>query len=338
MSVSRFDTSEAAPTEQLEYWNESICKVFIAMESAPYSPRTHDDQTRHRYRGSLETLDMGRIQLTRVECDSSLVQHKRYHVAQVDEDVCLLHMQLSGESVNRQRGNAAHLSPGEFTVCDSATPYSVDFDRPIEMIVVKIPHSLVDPRMLASRQLFASPQGQRGEVPPLLQRHLENAWDYRHQITSDAQRQHLADATLSIIHCTLEQAGVLRGQAQRRNDFLGKAAHQYVCMHATDPRLCASQVAAALNVSERTLRYAFADQATTFSALLAKVRVAKAKTLLREQPRGHQRRIIEIALRCGYQSASHFNRQFRAQVGMAPTAYRDQPNAAPHTLEGSGER
>ncbi|MEM9386465.1 MAG: hypothetical protein AAGA68_15520 [Pseudomonadota bacterium] len=209
MSVTRVDTSEAAPREQLEYWNESICKVFIAMESSPYSPRARDDQARLRYRGSLETLDMGPIQLTRVECDSSLVQHKRYHVAQVDEDVCLLHMQLSGESVNRQHANAAHLSSGEFTICDSAQPYSVDFERPIVMMVAKIPHALCDPRLLGSPQLFGTRQGHQAGVPPLLQHHLEGAWRHRHQIVTESQKQHLADATLSILHCTLEQAGAL---------------------------------------------------------------------------------------------------------------------------------
>ncbi|MEM9386466.1 MAG: helix-turn-helix transcriptional regulator [Pseudomonadota bacterium] len=78
----------------------------------------------------------------------------------------------------------------------------------------------------------------------------------------------------------------------------------------------------ALNVSERSLRYAFADLNTTFSTLVAEARVAKAKALLRDESQREQR-IIEIALRCGYQSASHFARQFRERVGMAPTAYRE---------------
>jgi AraC-like DNA-binding protein len=58
----------------------------------------------------------------------------------------------------------------------------------------------------------------------------------------------------------------------------------------------------------------------TFRAYVAQARVEQARTLLLNS---HQR-IGQIASDVGLQSASDFNRVFKASVGMTPTEFRRQ--------------
>lgn len=57
-----------------------------------------------------------------------------------------------------------------------------------------------------------------------------------------------------------------------------------------------------------------------FVEYLTRIRVEEAATLLR----GSDRSIAEIALACGFQSISHFNRRFRSVTGRTPSEHRRQ--------------
>jgi AraC-like DNA-binding protein len=58
----------------------------------------------------------------------------------------------------------------------------------------------------------------------------------------------------------------------------------------------------------------------TFRAYVAQARVAQARSLLL----GTRQRIGEIASATGFQSASDFNRVFKAAVGLTPTDFRQR--------------
>jgi AraC family carnitine catabolism transcriptional activator len=80
-------------------------------------------------------------------------------------------------------------------------------------------------------------------------------------------------------------------------------------------------VAAALNVSRRTLDRRFADAlGRTVHDELTAVRMQLARTLLTETSQS----VAEISIACGYESAPSFSRAFRSQSGSWPTEYRNQ--------------
>jgi transcriptional regulator GlxA family with amidase domain len=57
---------------------------------------------------------------------------------------------------------------------------------------------------------------------------------------------------------------------------------------------------------------------------VAQARVERARTLLLDS----QQRIGEIASAAGFQSASDFNRVFKATAGMTPSEFRNQRDSA----------
>ena len=103
-------------------------------------------------------------------------------------------------------------------------------------------------------------------------------------------------------------------------DSLIRSAVEFIRKHAGEA-MGVKQVAAALDVSRRTLDRRFADAlGRTVHDELTAVRMQLARNLLTESAQT----VAEIAIACGYESAPSFSRAFRSQSGCWPTDYRNQ--------------
>jgi AraC-like DNA-binding protein len=113
--------------------------------------------------------------------------------------------------------------------------------------------------------------------------------------------------------------GVL--DSQLHDDVYYRAA-AYMREHHGSAGLKVAAIARAVGVSERALFAAFDSKELSPHKYLNRIRVETAKSLLS----GSDTRagIMSIALRCGFDNLSTFNRQFRAHTGMAPTEYSAQ--------------
>ncbi len=78
------------------------------------------------------------------------------------------------------------------------------------------------------------------------------------------------------------------------------------------------QVAAALNVSDRTLRRRLAREGVSFRGLLEEIREQLAEELLVTGGLP----VAEVAGRLGYPEVSSFSQAFRRWKGVSPRAYR----------------
>lgn len=102
---------------------------------------------------------------------------------------------------------------------------------------------------------------------------------------------------------------------------------RYVSDHMAE-EIRQAQVAECLGLSSPAFSHFFrAATGETFVQFVNRARVHEACKLLSAT----QATIIEIAMRCGYENISNFNRQFRALRGMSPSEYR-------HSLRQRAER
>jgi len=85
--------------------------------------------------------------------------------------------------------------------------------------------------------------------------------------------------------------------------------------------LSASAVAARHRLTTRYMQMLFETEGATFTQFLRDERLARAYKLL-SSPRWRDRKIVEIALACGFNDLSHFNRAFRACFGATPSDVR----------------
>ena len=120
------------------------------------------------------------------------------------------------------------------------------------------------------------------------------------------------------------------------DDFLGRRsapetirtnlvteARQYVDLYSSSQTLTAAAVAAALQVSTRTLQKAFEPEGTTLARTILESRLTKARSLI-ERDRSNALSISGIGVRSGFASASAFSRAFSGRYGSSPRDWRDR--------------
>ncbi|MBX3174682.1 MAG: AraC family transcriptional regulator [Gemmatimonadaceae bacterium] len=116
------------------------------------------------------------------------------------------------------------------------------------------------------------------------------------------------------------RAAELLAKLPAEDDTCGRVRHEIATLLARgEPRIGA--VASRLALSARTLNRRLADADTSFSALLAEVRRARAEMLLQDRSLS----CSEIAFLLGYAEPAAFTRAYRRWTGRTPQAARALP-------------
>jgi len=85
-------------------------------------------------------------------------------------------------------------------------------------------------------------------------------------------------------------------------------------------KLTLEEIANSVHISPTYLSRVFKrETGTSMVDFLNRIRIEKSKELLAN----HQIRLIEVALQCGFESQSYFNRMFKQVCGMTPQQYRN---------------
>lgn len=116
------------------------------------------------------------------------------------------------------------------------------------------------------------------------------------------------------------------------NDHLMDRILLYLRMHATNPTLSTTEIAAAHAISARKLFQLWQSQPLSLSDTIMQLRVESARRRLIAQP---NLTIAAVARACGFIDASHFSRRFRSVLGCTPTDWRTQHR---DHFPGAGER
>lgn len=95
-------------------------------------------------------------------------------------------------------------------------------------------------------------------------------------------------------------------------------ARDVIASNIANPDLNIDFVAGILNVSSRHLSRSFKKQGLTFTKFVTHERVNRAADLLRQTNLS----VTNIAIACGFRSASQFSRTFAAVKGQSPSDYR----------------
>ncbi len=73
-----------------------------------------------------------------LKSDAAVVRHSRAHVARSSGAYFLARFQLDNESVCSQGGEDVHLRAGDFSLCDTARPYQLAFDRSVSILTLRV--------------------------------------------------------------------------------------------------------------------------------------------------------------------------------------------------------
>jgi AraC-like DNA-binding protein len=104
-----------------------------------------------------------------------------------------------------------------------------------------------------------------------------------------------------------------------RNDVVSRVRSK-IAEHLPTGRIDEAEIAAAINLSQRSLQRRLSEQQMPFTRVLEDTR----RELSREYVRDPQRSINEIAYLLGFAEPGNFSRAFKRWYGKTPSQYRDR--------------
>jgi AraC-like DNA-binding protein len=211
---------------------------------------------------------------------------------------------------------------GQAGIVDSDTPFRAqhapDGELPYDAYQIVIPPDVFF-RHLGEAELFSEPfhlEGVHGKVIQGLIEMIVALGDSLARQTAHSLSLALLDAIGDHLRSNKFELPQRRKVSEQRLADV----ESFIAMHLTDPAISYEKVAASCGISARYLSYLLKANNTTFSELLWKNRLPKAREWLVSQSGKFS--IHEIAYMSGFKSASHFSRKFKETYGLSPREYR----------------
>jgi len=306
--ASRFDEQGGATRTGLDAWNAVVASTFDNLVV---------DADREGFEGSMDVRDLGGMDLSRVTSSAAVVRRGRSTLAQ--RPYFKLHVQDLGASLNLQDGREAVLGEGDLMLCDPARPYTIRFDDPNRMLVLRIPSErladrMADPEALCGRRLAGD-----GLAGALLTSFIRTLWINAGRDAAPVGEA-VQEAALSLLSAAAQESD---GSPRTARDIepgqgAGARIKRFIDENLCDPDLSVGRVAEALGVSPRYVQMVFAGMATTPLAYIRRKRLERAAKALREGACN----ITDLSFGLGFNDLSHFSRAFKAFYGVGPREFR----------------
>ncbi len=304
----RWSTLNIAAPKRAEFWREATAQSFL-----PMSPRLDrlDD-----FRAVMVHRSIDLLSLNEVRAPSHGMARTSSDLAHGGQQFIFLNLYLRGRSRVSQSGLSAEAAKGRLLMFASDSIFELEQPDPIELL------SLAVPRDLLQREIdlgAASPMLIAESAPALL---LENQIRTLAQWQEDLPQKDaelISDSLIGILRAALT-SHIPTEERSSGHRFLHSGIRQLVERRYADPEFSAKRAADELGLSVRTLHARLARDGQTFGASLLAYRLERAHSML-----GLARteaNLSELALQCGFVSASHFARSFKARYGVSPSSFR----------------
>lgn len=222
-------------------------------------------------------------------------------------------MSPGGRCRVRQQNREHTTQPGELILVDSCVPYSIDLPEDGELL------SLAVPRDWLLKFCPRAPDRTASKIRVSTVSHLLGLqmMELTRLPDIDAHMSGvICQAMITLLAGTLMEGDVNPAVSSTRLQRLKKL----ITSNFGDPDFGPSQAAGLLGISLRNLHLVLAQAGSTFGAELHKYRLEQARQMIRQSDFGAS--ISQVATDCGFKSAEHFSRSFRALYGEAPSRFR----------------
>lgn len=201
------------------------------------------DASHDGFEGVLDVRRFGGLDLSRIASSSAVVRRLRPSSSREHARYFKLHIQESGSSLNIQDGHEAVLGPGDLMLCDSSRPYSIRFDAPNRMLVLRLPEDRIATRFEDPDALVGRRMGVESLGASLLSAFVHNLWTAPAANDEDDCEGLLLDAALNL----LAAAQGLAAPGEPQASGVKQRIRRFVDENLRDPELSVGGVARALD-------------------------------------------------------------------------------------------
>lgn len=315
-TVQRWSTSEVPASDRLDY--------FAAALSEAITPMSLGQADAQGFHAELSSAFLGEIRVSKTKGAPHSAFRGRSELARDGARSFNLLMTLQAPWTADHRGSVRML-PRDVLVIDSDKAFKTDVRQAFVAVNVAVTEPwlrrwIPDPQMLAARRIPGDSawgltlSAYLGELTP----ELAAAPPMPLSVMADQVGSLLALMASSMTPSSLNSSPAVRELHVRIDECIAQ--------RCTELELTATDVAASINVSVRTLHRALAAKGVTFGASLIDARANVAIRML-TSPSFRRVALAEIGRRAGFFSPSHFARVIRIRTGRTPRQLQKEGSA-----------
>lgn len=302
--------------DRFEVWREHILRTVEPVTI------TCDDPARFTARFS--TMVLGPVRISAHTVSGLAGQRTPRLIRRSDPETFQLVLTMRGRATLAQDQRVAELGPSDLTLYHTSRPYRwlAGGHESSDALLMSFPGALLPFARHQVERLTATAFSGRDHIGGLLANALTTLADdgttYR---GPDAVRLGtvLMDLVTALLAHRLDAESVVSPASARRTLLMRIQA--YIERDLTNPRLSPAAIAAAHNISIRTLHRLFTTENVTVAAWIRARRLDRCRRDLAD-PALAGRPVHATAARWGFSDAAGFTRAFRAAYGLNPVDYR----------------
>jgi AraC-like DNA-binding protein len=272
------------------------------------------------FSAGLMKSQVGALGVARLATGRCEIRRTAAHIDRASPQLYSFIIQGNGRGLFVQGGNRNILNPGDFALCDHATPHMRLLEEGAEMLLIRVPGDMIrnylaHPKQLCGRRLPGS-----AGVTPSAGVMARSLWNRIEQGFSSRYEDCLAHHLLELIGTSYAMVfGAGRIGAGGRTL---QAVKNHIEDRLHDPDFKPNLIAREMRMEAGDLRHLFAESNESARSYLLRRRLEEVARRLRD-PRWRGHTIAEVAHCCGFISTAMFTRSFREQYDLSPTEYRD---------------
>jgi len=307
--VSRVRTSIS---HNFREYRQAVTASFVPLEVS----RVSGDP----FWGRLRTVDVEPAHISEVTASQHKVERTPGLLEGSERPYYKASLQVSGTGILIQDGREAVLQPGDFAVYDTGRPYSLVFEKEMQMLVLMFPRENLGLPPEFLRQLtahrFSSDDGLGAIIIPFLQNVSQNL-----ERVGGVTGPRLVNSAIDLITTLFANELDLDADPGDSHQLLMQQIRRYIEMQLGSPELGPAEIAAAHFISTRHLHGLFREKGTTVSTWIREQRLEKCRRDLIDPLNAHLS-VGAIAARWGFVEAAHFSRVFKAAYDSSPSELR----------------
>ena len=291
--------------------------IHSTMQGLLWKVELHTLDDNRCFKGQFSTQSIGALKLTRSEVSPHLIRHQADHTGTAPYAVTV---KTSGKASLNVNSRAIDLKDGEIFFLDTAFEYDFFCQKSATFTSLIIPRSKFDRRFPCAKMMSgrALPDSGGSRIIHELMESIFTNGPSSQELDSDFLAEMLL-ATCQTAFTSYLSTG--NKQASVSNSMLLASAVREIDSRLRDPELTPELIALVLGVSCRHLYTVMKQIDSSPAKYIRERRLDLSRKMLRE-PAFRHFTISEVAYHCGFNSNTHFSREFRQRFGMPAKEWR----------------
>ena len=307
------EQKEIKPADQVDFWQETICKNFFGLEITP-------NNYNKDFFGLNKNGSISDIQLSFISSEGQNVVRSHREIKKDSDGFFLLCFQRSGKVEILQDNRSTVLYPGDWAICDSTRPFTLSFPDIHDLNLLKIPIEKISGRLALPEKITAQGISGKQGLGKINQVFIQTVWEELAK-GGDTISAHLDEMIIELLSSCLNERFKLSDNTARSHVIKLVELKTFIRQQIKNPELCSDMAADALHISTRYLHLLFQQEEKTFSEYIRDIRLQGCRRSL-EDPFQKHYSITDIAFSWGFNSSSHFCKLFKKRFTRAPSEFR----------------